>query len=88
MAHILHQFLGQQPGESDVRVNLAAHPGEDFVAVPYDDLACGWRAQVYRCSFGGTVLAVKARGNVYRRRKDAITEAESSGIPFMPGFPK
>jgi hypothetical protein len=88
MTHVLHQFLEQQPGEGELRVNLARMAGEDYVAVPYDDAKRGWVPQVYRCTVGGTVLAVKARGNVYRRRKDALAEAESSGIPFMPGFRK
>jgi len=88
MTHILHQFLEQKPGEGESRVTLARMPGEDFVAVTHDDAAAGWVAQVYRCCVGGTVLAVKARGTVCRRRKDAVAEAESSGIPFMPGFRK
>ena len=88
MTHILHQFLDRQPGEGESRVEMARMPGEDFVAVTHDDAAGGWRAQVYRCTLGGTVLAVKARGTLCRRRKDAVAEAETSGIPFMPGFRK
>ena len=83
---ILHQFRDTLPGEGETRVQMARMPGEDFVAVAYDDSARGWIAKVYRCTLGGTVMAAKAWGEPHPRRKDAIAEADASGIPYMPKF--
>jgi hypothetical protein len=82
---LLHIFRDRQPGEGELRVRLCEHPGEDFVAVSYDDARCGWIAKVYRCTLGGTVLAEKAWGQTYKRKRDAVAEAKSSGIAIMPG---
>ena len=86
MTHTLHIFRGQQAGEGESRVQMCAMPGEDYVAVRFDDARRGWVATVYRCTLGGTVLAAKAWGEAHRRKRDAVEEARTSGIPFMPGF--
>ena len=88
MTHILHQFRDTQPGEGELRVQMANHPGKDFVAVAYDCGRQGWMAKVYRCTLGGTVMAVKAWGEPHKRRKDAVNEAETSGIIWMPKAPR
>ena len=82
---LLHIFRDRQFGEGESRAQLAQHPGDDFAVVTNDD-GLGWKARVIRCSFGGTMLADRAWGNPWRRRKDAIAEAVASGIPFMPKF--
>lgn len=86
MTHILHVFRECQPGEGESRVQLCQHPGDDYVAVRYDDARSGWVATVYRCTLGGTVLAAKSWGEPHKHKRDADDEARSSGIPFMPGY--
>jgi len=86
MTHILHQFCPQQPGEGDLRVRLANHPGEDFVVVEYDYGARAWVAKVYRCTLGGTVMAARAWGKTHKTKRAAVAEAKASNIPFMPGW--
>lgn len=83
--HILHQFRDTLPGEGEMRVQMARHPGEDFVAVRYDDAKRGWVATVYRVTMGGTVCAAKAWGEPHRLKREAAAEAKSSGIAIMPG---
>ena len=83
--HPLHVFRDTVPGEGESRALRARMPGEDFVVVDYDDAARGWRATVYRRVHGGLVLAAKAWGEPHRLKRDALAEARSSGIPFLPG---
>lgn len=82
---LLHVFRDRQHGEGESRAQLAQRPGDDFAVVTNDD-GLGWKARVIRCSAGGTLLADRAWGNPWPRRKDAIAEVVASGIPFMPKF--
>lgn len=82
---LLHIFRDRQHGEGEGRAQLAQRSGDDFAVVTNND-GLGWTARVIRCSAGGTLLADRAWGNPWKRRKDAVVEVAASGIPFMPGF--